>query len=881
MYTLVDVQKGPLRDPNLIIMILIAMGQVKKFFIAHGVHKYRINLLHQMKKGSKLVSTLIGTSMVVAPTISGFSQDHYEAKVPIKESTIVSTNVVPVKTLKKTIDYSTMKPVKELQTETVSYMDRNEGIQMGYVYVPVEDKMYDKPSSEIIRESNREVTSFEGEGYLNTYIQHYWTQGGDFHLNYYGSGDMDEDNKYTLNDRNLILNSTDDKADTDLDGNPGTPNDVLTYEMFYTDQIPRLPIHYEYHQTPAEKINAIEKVLAIDQTNTHPPGPNWTCHQYTFQTEFNTDGVWNLSGAPLNWGVYDSTMNGKFNIPIYQVSTKYQNGEAHAINAILIDTNITDLAGSWYAFEPQTDQRQYGGDPSLNDYANIKKYAYFWSEYVGDYVYSLEPIINFDLDGNGQQISYSIPNSNVITSQPIELTSVQENIGGLMPSDTAVNFEEGTNPSVTGIVTGIADWATASRSDSTTQAGTVADSIYYNYTVFGSWVGISDSNGVINDTTYGHINPIYNRPAQLITVQDTTSTTTGNPGTINLPFTGWPDGIPAPSGWDECGYWTTTRTLDSTNRIANPILCEYYDFTEWYTDQTVDPSGNSSSESFEVNVSLDNHYWTYFPYDWTLYYDDEQIPANTGGVATAENPVPEISVIADQNPPIINSTYSPDSLSSFHYNASYDILQNSADTVCYDTIDGLQHITIYKPNALVCTDFPENPLTIGKDDIVGPPFTGEPTYMDTLETWWPTYYDHSVEFISATPTDSTFHVHFVGKENITGTQTPDSVQVVIKDLDIKINENGLEKRTRNLFTPYPNPTHSGKINVKINSTLPGVRNIYVKVYNLNGVLLDHYKDEIYAGRNKLEIDLSGRQNGVYLIHLRYTDIVYVWEIIKN
>ena len=822
-----------------------------------------------MKKGSKLASIVTGAALVVAPTISGYAQAPQESVMPLKGNTYVSTNMVPVKNLKKTIDYQTLKPVEELQEETVSYMDRSEGIQMGYSYVPSEDKLYDKPSSEKIIEYQMEnTTSFYGDQALNPFVQPNYENAGEFHLSYYGSGNVAGDNG-TINDvlnwddYNAILGSTMEEADVDGDGNPGTQADKNMLESYLTDQIPYLPAHYELNKTTSEKESWFENYyINVEQSNTIPPVGGWGCAQYAMQFHTNSSGIENISGAFNYPSVYDTIDNFQGNMMVYETNTRSENNVGHAINAILVGENPTNF-NDWYFYEPQNDTRVYPGTPSMepNSFANIKKYVYFWSDFLSQYIYDMLPVINFDLNNGNASVTFQHPD--LVTSKPSKLNYIH--IGGQKPSDATVNVEDGLNPSVTGEATGYADWATSYYSDdSTTQAGGNWDSTFYNYDLFRSWWAKSDSNNII-DTTYASINPIYNRPAQIITVQDTAKPifTYIYNGTSMI-YTEWvANGIPFSEGSDNSGVFAIDR-----QNIAGPGpagTCSAYEFTDVKRDSIYDPSHNWRVTEISTPIEMNPNYWDYFPYNWSLYYKDEIIPANTGGLPTADNPIPEVEVFTNQNPPMINSTYDPDSLSAQHYNWQFDWAHEANDTLCYNSIEGLQHVNVYKPNALVTTSFPESPLYIGKNDPVGPPFTGEPTYQDTLENWWPTYYNHWIELDSVSPTDSIFNIYFTGHEDITGTQTPDSVQVVVKDRDVGINENGLEKWTKDIFLPYPNPTHSGKVNVKINSMDKGLRKAYWEAYDMQGRLVDFSKKEIFHKMDEFQIDLSGHEKGEYLI----------------
>ena len=134
-----------------------------------------------------------------------------------------------------------------------------------------------------------------------------------------------------------------------------------------------------------------------------------------------------------------------------------------------------------------------------------------------------------------------------------------------------------------------------------------------------------------------------------------------------------------------------------------------------------------------------------------------------------------------------------------------------------------------------------------------------------METWWPTYYNWNKEIVQVTPTDSIFRLDFTGHEDITNTSFIGPDYIIKKARPVGISENGLEKRTKDLFTPYPNPTHSGKMNVRINPNSENIKNIYWEAYDLAGRLVDNSKEKISPEMREFDIDLSGKANGMYSI----------------
>ena len=173
-------------------------------------------------------------------------------------------------------------------------------------------------------------------------------------------------------------------------------------------------------------------------------------------------------------------------------------------------------------------------------------------------------------------------------------------------------------------------------SDSTNQGTGNWNPDTYNYWIERSWRLVQDT---IIDTTLCHTWTVYNRPAQNITVQDT-----ANPVFVYVPsglilFTEYEaNGIPDSQGNDNCGVFEITRTADSTNRVMDSTQCEYYEFTEWFSDHIEDPTGNFDDSSSFVNIELDPSIFNFVPPTYTANYGDPLDPLNTGGYATATNP---------------------------------------------------------------------------------------------------------------------------------------------------------------------------------------------------------------------------------------------------
>ncbi len=528
---------------------------------------------------------------------------------------------------------------------------------------------------------------FYGDQYFNPFVQPNVLNGGEFTLNYYGSGDSDGNNVLDWNDYyNFEAN---ERTDINGDGVAGTQADKDILEDYLLDNTAYLPAHWEF-QNETGKISRFENYYNnVDITDEHPPGPDWDCDQYSIQFMINSTGVENIEGSPLDPNLYDFSHNAQGNMPGYFVSTSSTNGVGHAINAILVGDNPEDF-NSWYFYDPQSDEwgRVHPGDPSMdeNSFAYIQRYAYFWSDIDNQYMYNMNGIIEFDLEGGEASITWEHPS--LVVNQPVEQS--YKHPGGEMPSDVTIDYQYDnpnySDPSNTGNVEGVADWASVIYSDSITQTGGNWDSSHYNFEIFRSWKAVSDYSPII-DTTYGSINPVYNRPAQVITVQDTTRPYfTYVEGDQDLLFSEYSPADQS-TGGDNSGVYAIGRNV-SSDQGEDPNSCDFYNFDEIYTDSIYDPSGNWRDTTFTFSVSLDPNQWDSQPADTSVIFGTDVSPDNLGW-ATAFNPA-GVGV---------NITYEDDSNQGEEGTCefiNYDINRTwtAEDSICGSTINYTQTIHV-------------------------------------------------------------------------------------------------------------------------------------------------------------------------------------------
>jgi len=177
-----------------------------------------------------------------------------------------------------------------------------------------------------------------------------FSQPNDTTLNYYGSGDINKDNTINYQDvdrlDSLIEGTFTDPLDdrlldrADINGDEVIDNqDKSTLESYLNGTIPYLPSNWNKSNRD-EKTNWFEKMVEIDRTDTIPLGT--LCSYYSIAFTINFHGFESLEGVNPKDFKYKFSKNGRFNIPVCDVSSRTTpNNLAHAINGVLIGDNPT------------------------------------------------------------------------------------------------------------------------------------------------------------------------------------------------------------------------------------------------------------------------------------------------------------------------------------------------------------------------------------------------------------------------------------------------------------------------------------------------------------------------------------------------------------
>ncbi|MFC1553388.1 FlgD immunoglobulin-like domain containing protein [candidate division KSB1 bacterium] len=254
---------------------------------------------------------------------------------------------------------------------------------------------------------------------------------------YYGSGDVDSSGAVDQTDYNLIQSGvSNDLSDIDGDGTPSTQADLDVLENYLSGQTLYLPSDWNKLTTRQERESWVDKMYAIDKTDTSTATDSWTCNEYSVQTYINING---FNGTIPS--KYDTTNNARFNLPFYVIGIRHP---GHAASAILMGDNALNW-NDWYFIEPQNDKEVKIGawNLELNSEVWIEKVNEIWN-----YTYVSERFIKFKIEnGIPSLLSYE---PNVITQRPTSAIGDEEE-KGIIPEQFYLNqnYPNPFNPETT------------------------------------------------------------------------------------------------------------------------------------------------------------------------------------------------------------------------------------------------------------------------------------------------------------------------------------------------------------------------------------------------------------------------------------------------
>ncbi|MEK6832413.1 MAG: dockerin type I repeat-containing protein, partial [Nanoarchaeota archaeon] len=253
-----------------------------------------------------------------------------------------------------------------------------------------------------------------------------FVQPNDSTLNWYGSGDVNNDNIVNGQDLtrlNELIAGTysnpndirlNDRADVNGDEIVNS-NDLELLAKKRNGVILYLPGEWNKLPTHAEREDWLKKMLAIDKTNNMPYIPEeFVCTGFASQTMLNFHGFGDL-GYDESKGLKD---NGRFNIPMYYVSVGAP-GFGHAINTTIVGDNVESFNDGFYT-EPQNDSHVVPGMQSMpNDCEVTINYTYVLNSLSQGKILDGIPILKFQITNGIPSFTWKNPdtNLNIITQR--------------------------------------------------------------------------------------------------------------------------------------------------------------------------------------------------------------------------------------------------------------------------------------------------------------------------------------------------------------------------------------------------------------------------------------------------------------------------------
>ena len=249
-------------------------------------------------------------------------------------------------------------------------------------------------------------------------------------LDWYGSGDVNDDGKVDSTDVKIIESGNVppqdlDRADVNGDG-VVNQSDADLIQEYLNHTIPYLPGYWDSLTTRAERVSWLEKMMKIESAM--PPGyptagdtKDWLCQNFVARYEDDFYGVSNQS-AFLTWYKENTGIDlsgevtpARFNIPVFTVNDYDVGGSPHAVAGVFVDKPDTTFSNiyAFYIGGTVGNYYLYHVTPGSNDMnpdsaVFIGKYTYLQdAENHNKYFGYMPGIVVFKLkNGEGTMVSY-------------------------------------------------------------------------------------------------------------------------------------------------------------------------------------------------------------------------------------------------------------------------------------------------------------------------------------------------------------------------------------------------------------------------------------------------------------------------------------------
>lgn len=686
----------------------------------------------------------------------------------------------------------------------------------------------------------------------NPFSQHnVHMQIGKNKLDWYGSGDVNNDEVINESDVDAIIGSNSDRADVDGNGIPGTNADKSILQDYLSGNINYLPGYWNSLTTKGERVNWLEKMLVIQNMDQYH-GQGWFCGDYINQMLIDFHGMsnageWNNVRESVGLPELNIEDNARFNLPFYHVSTVNKNGEPHSVGGVLVGENTLEF-NDWYPISYTKDTKTIPGDFDLNEneYFKVGMTAYIELDWnPGNFVFTYLPnLINFDLE-NGNATLAEYREDRMILDNPNDDWVVLSSLNNIQINyKTNLDLAPNTTGSPTITVTNSPLEAELEYEDGDFVS---LNSQYPNhhFRFDRTFRGFIYSGGVTNEDYLTHT----------ITVQDTEKPTFTLPQDVTI--TQEEELTP-----DNTGVLTNVK--DNSNLPVETSF-EYIKKSE---DQNqikydviwtaTDVFGNSETKTQLVTVvkagvkvnSLE---------DLLVNYGQNTTPESLE--ASGFEGIPSAELYNTTATPVFSYKDS----ANVALNENYPDIHFKIPRTHYATIevngqemkDSTKHYVEVKD--MECPDFvvPKDTL-ITKDHPLTPEYTGEPTNITDNS---PYIVNTNVEYnlVEDGEEEKIYDAVWTAID-VMGNEKVDTQKVVVDQLTAIAQKDNLPNEF-SLSQNYPNPFNPSTI---INYTIPQNSFVSLKIYNVLGnevtILIDEEKS---IGNYSIEFNGSNLSSGIY------------------
>jgi hypothetical protein len=694
-------------------------------------------------------------------------------------------------------------------------------------------------------------------------------------LDWYGSGDVNNDEVIDINDLNAMdSGQKNDRGDIDGDGISSTSSDRIILQNYLNENILFLPGHWNALNNEEERTSWLEKMIQIEDVHKYNDS-GWVSNNFIHQMEIDFYG---LSDIELfineqieSLGIeYYSGDNARFNIPLQYFSFIDSLGAPYALSGTLVGSNPLNF-DDWYFVGMNCENNYSRVHPrdfnfSGEGFAKLLKTAFIENPDIpGEYQHIfIEELINFDIIDSIGSLSYYDQYFLILENPNIF------NVKIAYVSDLNLNYEVGLDisPEATGIPK-----VTLSRTDLKAELKyqdgnkNILNSTYpdHDYYFNRTWTAKVSSNGVTRKdkkvqkiSIYDMQNPDGIVPGEVTLIKEDMDFNGG----LSTKITGEVIGV---SDNSNLPVSVKVRYKFVNEDINQKIFHAYHTLTDVF--------GNDTTFAGQViNVQKPRIFLQKLK-DIVINSQSEHQNLSPGSLeAEGIDAEPKVATINTSSDYTLKYVDKETSISPSYSWANRDILRTyigyldngeASDTIKYI-------IKVRDLERPVINDLPA--ITISKGDTLHPSLTGFPEITDNVAIK-DTVFKFEPYFKSETEIK---YKAIAIVTDVFGNDTSYLYQNITVDL-LAGSEDGVFPKEYSLSQNYPNPFNNTTI---IDYTIISSCFVTLKIYNVLGnEEMELVNTQQSSGHYSVQVDASRLTSGTYFYRLKAGDFVATKKMI--